>query len=300
MLREDEIKRFNDWHSVVNHPGYVANIDEKTAKLVKIIGPIDLPEKHPCGLAGCQQPHAKGWMVVDATNRSTNIGSTCGPKHFPDLGTLKLQFMDVDRSVRAKERLRIWHVRQPEVMKHITDIQEQPFGLAWLHRMTKVLTEKLPRQVLSDLRLRARRGERTVYEERRRSQAEFESLVARGERAETARYERTPIGEIAGLETLAPSNDINQLLGQKIKKPLMDVVTVTETSSVTRIEAAVKAADEAEALIPTLQDLSSACLAFCTAENLQIIARTARTQEDRQELAKLRFQLDPPALSRAK
>lgn len=296
-LREEDIEHFPTWEAVIGREGYVVDMDPQSHRLSKVIGKYDLPDQHPCGLANCHQPHLHGWVVLADGGKVTNLGSHCGPRHFPELEGLRREFNTVNRSKQAKERLREWKRRAPELLQQLEAIQSQPYGLSWLYKMIKSFCNEVSSLIASDLRMRANRGDPLVYVEERRSQEEIAEMVARGERAQNARFKQTMMGRLAGIEIFASANNLNRVVGHGIRKPLEDICDVSEDASVKSIQAAVKAADEAERALHRLHELPSAGLAFFKEENMSLLQYLALNDADRKKVQQMRVQLEPPLVS---
>lgn len=74
--------RIESWEDVESRPGFTRNLDPSTAVLAEIIGQYHFKDMFPCGLAGCRQPHAKGYLVTTEDGYETNIGNVCGVRYF--------------------------------------------------------------------------------------------------------------------------------------------------------------------------------------------------------------------------
>lgn len=294
FLLEEDITAFPTWESVVSYPGYVASMDPQTDELIKIIGRYDLSGWHSCGLVDCCQPHMRGWVVMDTKSRVTNLGSRCGPKRFPNLSDLNVQFKKVNKAKQVRARLVAWNVKVDEVSLRLADLKSQAFGIQWLRALLKELRKDIPRDVMSALRRRADKNDTAVFETRQRSREEVADLVARGERAEAVRFEQIQIGALVGLEVFAKANALEVMVGQNIDLPLKQIKALAHHSAVSLIEATVKAADEAERLLEKLPDLAAAGLAFTSEANLRLLCLLAHDQNERSRLETMVIDLDPP------
>lgn len=268
ILCEGDIASFPTWESVVSYAGYVEKMDPRIDDLIKVIGHDDLSDWHPCGLVDCCQPHMHGWVVMDTKQRVTNLGSRCGAKRFSNLSDLNLQFKKVNKAKQTRARLVAWKTKVDQVIQRSADLKSQAFGIRWLRSLLKELRERLPTEVVSSLRQRAGKSDTAVFETRQRSREEIADLVDRGERAGTARFEQVQVGALVGLEIFAKSNALEVMVGQNIDLPLRQIKEIAHDSSTNLIEAALKAADQAEGLLEKLPDLAAAGLAFVSQENL--------------------------------
>lgn len=296
-MRDDEIVAFTDWHSVTTRPGYVAELDPKTSKLIKVIGSYEFNEDHACGLRNCHQPHLKGWVVMDSDLRETNLGSRCGPKHFPELGELRREFKQALRSREGKDRLGEWKDRAPAMLAQMDRLETQPFGAKWLLAILRAFQSALPSQVWSDIRQRANRGDARIFSQRRRTKEEIDDLVARGEKSQRVQFEEMFEADLVGLEIFAEKNDLATLIGLGIKRALSKLDSTSKDTSIVQIEATLKAVGEAERMMDRLPELFADGLAFCGQQNINALVHLARSSNDRAVLGRLRVQLDPPRVT---
>lgn len=296
-LREEEIEHFPTWDAVINRPGYVAKTISSTDHLVKVIGRYDFTERHPCGLSDCCQPHLHGWVVIDTKGRSTNLGSYCGPKHFPNLSDLRHEFTRVSKAKRARERLNEWKSKVSDVNKRLEELKSQRFGAHWLLDLMRAFQEGLPPSVVSELKQRARKNDPEIVQVRQRSSQEVAELVQRGERADQVRYEQRLIGVLTGLEIFRADNNLSNVVGQKIFRPLKAISELSIAAPVAEIEQATRSADEAERHLDALPSLFSAGLAFVSEANLKLLRHLTKDPTESTKLSTLILELDPPRLT---
>ncbi len=195
-----------------------------------------------------------GWVVA-ADGGATNLGSRCGPKHFPELAELRAQFTEAERSKRTKERLAAWKARGPSVLADVTSLETQPFGLRWLQSILKNFRKaSVAQELIQELQHRADKGDSIVQDIRQRSKEEIDDLVDRGERRDSVRFETKQLGEIVGLEVFAKINNLTLIVGQQIRKPILEICQTSSDLSTRKIVILLREADDADRLIQSYLD----------------------------------------------
>lgn len=82
LRTETGSQKIDNWEAITSRPNFVAKIVKGDHKFEEIIGYYQFKDKLHCGLASCNQPHQKGYIVRTASGTETNFGNTCGKNEF--------------------------------------------------------------------------------------------------------------------------------------------------------------------------------------------------------------------------
>jgi hypothetical protein len=154
---------------------FTPEIDSESVKPVTILGFYPgLPEKIQCGRSGCRRHQKKGYLVLCNDDTETNIGDECGEK------ILGVSWVDITGGFanqwgqkRTLESVRTGVANAPGYLTRLRALIEQPLGVLWLLESIKSLDQLTPREILSELHVRASRSQDQVREPRRRTATEL-------------------------------------------------------------------------------------------------------------------------------
>lgn len=220
---ERGLQRIESWDDILSTPGFTTRVDPKTVKLKEIIGSYTFGTLIPCGLSTCQQPHAKGFLVVASDGRVTNLGRICGQRHF------SVEFTQMSRAFLAAVRARnnrefLWEVknRLPTITAEVSAIRGGPYGASWINARINQLTGKsgsLPEPIVNAVRQAIRRGDGALMTQRKAVKEEREALAAATEVAGLDRRNRisdfveVQVGQLDGFAAIAVGNGLKEIVG---------------------------------------------------------------------------------------
>ncbi|HEN3433612.1 TPA: hypothetical protein U5D71_003709 [Yersinia enterocolitica] len=75
-------EKLSKWEEIICRPTFLEKLPKAEYKLSHIIGYYELKDEIHCALSSCNQPHAKGYIVVTDNGVETNIGHRCGRRIF--------------------------------------------------------------------------------------------------------------------------------------------------------------------------------------------------------------------------
>lgn len=203
------------------------NLDPREHALQEIIGRYGFKEQIACGLSTCHKPHGKGYIVRTKDGRITNIGKDCGKTYFGvDFETLSRQF---DRSIiesENRDRLRRFSSQLDEFEREIGELREGRGGADWVYKHAQQLVNRnagCPQEVVRRILDMVKTRTSTLVWQRPATESEIELQEAMlGRNLVRPHYVDSPIGEIDGLPTLYPENNLRDLL---INNPLEQIIT---------------------------------------------------------------------------
>lgn len=219
-----------NWSEVLEMPGFMVDINPEATKLKSIIGSYAFKDFIKCGLASCHRPHGKGYLVELADGHVTNIGQDCGKTYFAvNFEEMRIIF---DREIRAKERrgtLTSLQHQLPAIEERIRSLKDGPFSGGWIYKLSQSLTgatSGLPEGVTSLVKklIHSRSGRLT--RQRLATREERERLRASGQHLEKETYLEDLIGQLDGIATLYPENDLRELLVKKLRGELDELALV--------------------------------------------------------------------------
>lgn len=214
---ERGLVQIESWSDIEARPGFIRDLNPTSHKLKAIIGRYVFAEKIHCGLTNCHTPPAKGYIVVTEDGHETNIGKDCGKTYFGvDFQILSNKF---DRELAAsqkREALATFGFHLHELESRILGLRNGERGGDWVYRNTRSLLAAgrgCPTAVvrrLADM-IRARNSEVTL--ERRATEEEIAAMeVHEGRDIRRPQFVSKPIGQLSGMESLYPENDLRELL----------------------------------------------------------------------------------------
>ena len=75
---EEEITLRN-WDDILNRPGYQSPVAARNFRFLRIAAAYSFTEQSVrCGLCDCQQVHSRGFLVITADEKETNLCKACG------------------------------------------------------------------------------------------------------------------------------------------------------------------------------------------------------------------------------
>lgn len=222
LSTEKGLVRIESWEDVESRPGFTRNLDPSTAVLGEIIGQYHFKDMFPCGLAGCRQPHAKGYLVTTKDGRETNIGNVCGVRYFSvEFTQLRKVFRVSREDQERRERLHALQSRVPGLRAELYALRNGSPTLQSLQVHIGVLlgrTGGLPRGVREAIARTVRSGTGALTYQRVLTKLERDRLRAAQEGAGNASRGSIPVavdetvGQLMGFAALAPSSDMRSLL----------------------------------------------------------------------------------------
>lgn len=215
-----EIPKIESWDDIFNRPRYSRDIDGSRDTLKGVLAPFLLSPLQPCGLKNCRTPNGRGYLVVAADDRETNIGANCGKKHFPDF---RAEFVRIDRIVRERDiriRARAAKADAGRIRAQVDFLRKQPHGADWVDRCIRGLKNSLlsiDARLWPTLRRRATNRIADVNEVRYKTKGEGRSEIRVTGKGETrivrqSAIEETRVGSFTGLMVLTPERDLHELL----------------------------------------------------------------------------------------
>jgi hypothetical protein len=235
-----ELVRVESWTDIEARPGFTSNLNPKNHTLASIIGRYAFSDRIRCGLSNCHTPHAKGYVVSTADGQETNIGKDCGKNYFGvDFETLTRQFDQDMTDKENRERLWSFSFRAEELKHTIQKLRSGPQGADWVFHKTKPLIEsgtKVPADILRKILSMIKNRQNVIFIEREATKTEIEQLeAAQGRNVPRPHYVEEPIGQLNGMESLYPENNLRQLLVIDIEEKLqsfeeldIDILSSTE------------------------------------------------------------------------
>lgn len=212
-------QRVERWQDVLEMPGFVADVNADAAQLKQIIGNYEFDDPVACGLAGCRQPHGKGYIVQLVDGRKTNLGKDCGKKYF---GTVfqfaKRRFDSARRDQENRLTLGALQNQLPRLRQRVADLRQGKLGADWAHRTLQPLHQRgygLPDEVVTEIGKMVRARDGRVMRDRLATKEEIDQLetAAGGDRRlPRPYYIQEPAGVLEGLPALYAENSLRDLL----------------------------------------------------------------------------------------
>lgn len=279
LSTEKGLVRIEAWEDVHSRPGFTRNLDPSTAVLAEIIGQYHFKDMFPCGLAGCRQPHAKGYLVTTKDGRETNIGNVCGVRYFSvEFKQLRRVFRVSREDQERRERLHALQSRAAGLRAELHALRNGCPTLQSLQVHIGVLlgrTGTLPRRVREAIGRTARSGTGTLTNQRMLTKVERDRLRAAQEGAGNASRGSIPvavdepIGYLVGFAALAPSNDMRSLL-VAIETALEQLVAADVDSLDSRaLKMLSKLTSSIDPALTSLREARANALKLLAAENLR-------------------------------
>lgn len=230
-----DFTEFSSYEEMAAREKFVSEINPALSRPAKVIGPYQLSEEHPCGLSTCHQGNKKGLLVLTESGVETPIGHQCGGREFgADWKELQRQ---AQRSSKIRADVEIILAARRNISALRADIQalrDAPRGAHWLYWKLDAFEKDAPSSLLKELRERARRGEYTVYLEKRIEgegvdlrTVMAQSLMDKSQKEEAAdapkkvRFERVSQGDLRGIEIFAKS--IRQLVAVELTERVSEL-----------------------------------------------------------------------------
>lgn len=139
--------RLASWEEIEQLVGFTRDINPKQVKLASILSPYRISYLVPCGLSSCHKEHLKGYIVVTADGRVTNIGHRCGKTHFGVTFTTMVR--KIERDIKDAERRDTLLAFQNIIREHtaiVSGLITESKGGGWLYKQMETLGQ-LPEQV---------------------------------------------------------------------------------------------------------------------------------------------------------
>jgi hypothetical protein len=139
--------RLASWEEIEQLVGFTRDINPKQVKLASILSPYRIAYLVPCGLSSCHKKHFKGYIVVTADGRVTNIGHRCGKTHFGVTFTTMVR--KIERDLKDSERRDTLLAFQSSIREHaavVSCLITESKGGSWLYKQMNVLRE-MPEQI---------------------------------------------------------------------------------------------------------------------------------------------------------
>lgn len=224
---EQGLVKVDTWEAIEDLVGFIRNLDPKEHALQEIIGRYGFKERIACGLSTCHKPHGKGYIVRTKDGRITNIGKDCGKTYFGvDFETMSRQF---DRSITESEnRDRLWSFsfQLDEFEREIGELREGRGGANWVYKHAQQLVnrnagcpEEVVRRILDMVKTRTS----TLVGQRPATESEIELKEAMlDHNLARPHYVDYPLGDINGLQTLYPENNLRDLLINNLVTKIKD------------------------------------------------------------------------------
>lgn len=171
----DALLEITTYEQMTARGRFTREIDSEKVKPVTILGFYPgLSEKIQCGRSGCRRHQKKGYLVLCDDDTETNIGDECGEK------ILGVSWADITGGFanqwgqkRTLESVRKGVANAPGYIAQLQALIEQPLGVVWLLESIKSLDQQTPKEILSELHVRAGRSHDQVREPRRRTATEL-------------------------------------------------------------------------------------------------------------------------------
>jgi hypothetical protein len=214
---EKGLVRLDSWDDVMSRPGYVANLDPRTTRLVEVLGNYTLFPFLQCGLSTCHTSHGKGYLVVTSDGRETNIGQDCGRKYFGlEFKRLAKAFDQHEQNQRRRVALVALQHRIPTIEARIATLMDEPLGARWVNRHATRLIDPLkglPKAVTNIMGGLLRRRTGALTRSRVATKEDLQLMRAQGQRIQSgANYIEEVIGQVEGISALYKENDLRRLL----------------------------------------------------------------------------------------
>lgn len=222
LSTEKGLVRIESWEDVESRPGFTRNLDPSTAVLAEIIGQYHFKDMFPCGLAGCRQPHAKGYLVTTKDGRETNIGNVCGVRYFSvEFKQLRRVFRVGREDQERRERLHSLQSRAAALHAELHALRTGSPTMQSLQVHIGMLLGRsgsLPRRIREAIGRTVRAGNGVLTNQRMLTKLERDRLRAAQEgagdesRGSIPIAVDEPVGHLQGFAALAPGNDMRSLL----------------------------------------------------------------------------------------
>lgn len=286
-----EFPEINSPEDVWARPNYRANVDPSTVRLTGIVGPYTFPEKVQCGLADCHQHHNSGWLVETDAGFETNIGWMCGQAAFGVTFThKKRQYREAERVYRSRRTLRELLARADTITGQLRALQQQEHGGRWLTTSLQAFKRLYPAWLVEALRHRAVKGEYVVHWDRRASREELEVAKAAnpGVPEERLLYIQEQVGVLVGLSIFR--KPASEWSAYGIPKKLAELKeTDLERLGVRQLSTWASWAGGIDAALQDFGALIEDGRMFFRADNLALLVDLANRPEDRQQVARLKW-----------
>lgn len=208
--------KVESWEDLLQRPGFTVNLDPKQHELKSVIGRYIFSDMVKCGLSNCQTPHARGYIVVTKNGLETNIGKDCGKKYFAlDFDHLAKQFDTDLAAYENRDLLWSFSFRIEDLEAKISALRAEDKGADWVNRNSSALVNpgKLPLAVTRQINSLVKQKSGKFTRDRVASSHEAEEIEARaGRKLERPLYVTEFEGNLRGIESLYPENNLRQLL----------------------------------------------------------------------------------------
>lgn len=211
---EKELVKIENMEDIYTRPKFRKDLNPKLMALKTIIGKYELPNEINCGLSNCHTPHKYGYLVTTPEGIETNIGQTCGFRHFG------VKFKELSARLKRditekenREKIKEFQHQIPNVESRLHHLQ---FGNSrsanWCHRMISYLmtSSKLPTVINRKINLMRRLKTNILTVEREVTVEEKEVMLASGSQIPATITET--VSEIIGFSALYEENNLKNLL----------------------------------------------------------------------------------------
>jgi hypothetical protein len=141
------------WADIVSRSEYQSSVDAKKIRSYKVKGIYAFKEDDAsCGASGCQKNHAKGFFVVYAGSKETNLCEVCGKQLLgKSYSEQKRLFRDKRNLKQQQMKLKTFLEQSESIKNRIKDLKQAPYGANWLYRSQTGFEKAYPSELLSIL-----------------------------------------------------------------------------------------------------------------------------------------------------
>ena len=206
----EEDLNLRTWDDILNRPGYQPPVEARNFRFLRIAAIYSFKEQSArCGISDCQQAHSRGFLVITADEKETNLCEACGQRLLDmTIGNSKKVLQDL---ARVRER----QIRLNKVLEHsevikgrVKKLKQTPNGANWLYQTLTVFRKTYPIDLLAALKeLATNKNDNAIL-----------AAIIENE-ADASQLER--VEQLQGLGIFAA--DIREELIDKILKPLIEL-----------------------------------------------------------------------------
>lgn len=213
-------EEIESWEDLFTRPGFVEKVDPNKIKTKDIIGRYRLPpDKHPCALTTCQQPHFRGYIVKLEGGEITNIGHICGERRFGVIWTqMERRFKRIVNEAQRREIIRATQYRVGSVQGQVQELREGEWGgdaiYKKIHHQYGSLLDSSTQRKLAD---RARAQNNIVNRVTRRTEEEIRDARIIGD---TSEFNEEYVFTIAGIRALITYKKLRTILNTRLGSEL--------------------------------------------------------------------------------
>lgn len=225
------IERIKDVTDFVGMPGFSNSIHPEGQIVKSILGTYEFKDRIPCGLANCQQPHNRGYLVQFEHGSKTNIGKDCGKRMFgTDFESMRKKFDQDLKDTESREILNSHINLIANYEDRLDKLLSGKYGAKWVNEQITALTNnsKCPKLIVAFLNRQKRNPTGALMKSYEASKNEIEDIeVIKGITIkERPYYLEKQVGVIEHVSVITDDNNLRTLLIQNVQNTIAKLGSV--------------------------------------------------------------------------